>query len=276
MDTHIDAMVQWTRDLCQSAFFTTPSVIPPFDFDFPDTVDEVAILADGAWLVPLQVPHCLEDFWTCFRKYVPKEDHANEAFKMIERKDAALATATEAVLFFQLAQWSPILKQRLRRITWETRLDLRIAELDLVNFQLHGGLLIVDTRSTDKLHYAATILHRIHLYIYTLMSAFLRAAPALLKKQFASIANEFKARHINLLSDTPRSFHTPKQLITVISNQLIFLSAYYKKSMDFWQMEHRYIWDVHEVHTLVTLHDMAIRALSAICTPTSGPNAVPR
>lgn len=271
----ITAFSIWAKQLCDESFGSTDlstalhidvSELAPLDPD-PLPLDSVETLAYGLWIIPITFPHKVEDFWECFRRVVPVDERKGWTYKLVEHRDKMFEAAYEATILSSLVNRSDFVKTRFSRAVLETKIDFRIAEMMLINFQVHGGIILISSDATDDLYLAALALHKLRtchcdlLFLYTKISTG--------RKGIRRLRDQLANKRASWVSDPPKRVYGPHVLVQQISDHLLFLGTYYQSGFKTWIREGRYCWDLPELELMARLHDLCIKALQLICFPAS-------
>lgn len=267
MEETIEQMVQWTRDLCHLSFFSTAPVLLPFSIDLPEAPCPIDSLTQGLWIYPQDHPKRLADFWNCFRKYSPNGTRTTAYACLLHAKDKALETATEMAILSKLVERSFFVQYHLSRLAIETRLTLRQHELELLNFQLHTGLLALRIEQPELVLLGAKTLYKIHLYLHTLLKSFFEDSAMRIHEEYKTHQEELELHFKKLQENEPTSKHSPAKLSKFISKHLVFLCGYYRETEKVWKLNGRYQWDAEDVAKLTGLHDLLMRTFSQLCIP---------
>lgn len=244
------------------------------DDDDADTHRLLAPIADGLWLIPIAYPEHMADFWALFRRQLEDLDAKcieQPAYKFFERRNEALEIATHAAIHAQLDS-PPPLQRMLARIAAEARLDLRFAEIVLISYQAHVGLLQFRTTAHDDVFLLASTMYKIRLYHLDLIHHY--SSYGGIKSRFERVLKPRKGEWESFTSARTRLRDLrPSRTDSVVANMkfvaksLLFLDGFYAEGVTFWKNNGRLQWDDQELDTLLKLHDLAIRILSRIASP---------
>ncbi|TPX56469.1 hypothetical protein SpCBS45565_g08402 [Spizellomyces sp. 'palustris'] len=268
----IHTTIQWFKDMCERKLKDPPPITLNLkygygaDEDDNDTVidedtDSVLVerLTEGLWIVPVNAPSRLDDYWTMFRYTFPEQQRSGIAYLLIERRDAALEMATETAINAQCVMM-PALKRRFLHLALEARMELRRRELVLLNFQVHTGLLGIRSRCVGELFLACSALHRIRVFVYDLLEK------DLVKRGFGKNVKKAKKDHptamkrVMLLNAKPARTMGFDDLAMNLPYQLDLVATYFQTLMDHMIQDDRYVIRFEELSVLTRLCDMAVKS----------------
>lgn len=278
--TSIEATIKWFKSICERKLKTPPPVTLNLKYGYdanPDDENDTVIdedtdavlvdrLTEGLWIVPVNAPTRLDEYWTMFRYTCPKILRGGPAYRLMEHRDTALEMATEAAINAQCVLL-PALKQRFIHIALETRMELRRREFTLLNFQVHTGLLGIRSGFVGELFLVCSALHRIRVFVFDLLEKDLtsRGFSKALKK--AKQDHPTHMKRVMLLDSKPNHGMDFDELAMNLSRQLDFISTYFETLMDHMIQDDRYVIKYEELNTLTRLCDMAVKNMGIVLIP---------
>ncbi|KND03436.1 uncharacterized protein SPPG_08889 [Spizellomyces punctatus DAOM BR117] len=272
----IHSTIQWFKDMCERKLKDPPPIALDLKYgygveeDDNDTVidedtDSVLVerLTEGLWIVPVNAPARLDDYWTMFRYTFPEQQRSGLAYLLIERRDAALEMATETAINAQCVM-SPALKRRFLHLALESRMELRRREVVLLNFQVHTGLLGIRSGCVGELFLACSALHRIRVFLYDLLEKDLvtRGLGKNLKK--AKHDHPTAMKRVMLLNAKPSRSMGFDDLAMNLPHQLDLVATYFQTLMDHMIRDDRYVIRFEELSVLTRLCDMAVKSMGGV------------
>jgi hypothetical protein len=271
----VDAMVHWAELVCTDHFYTTKTIdmaltdlpirnVSPELESLEEREDEdidvfVGPLTKGLWITPVvSDPKCLTDFWTCLRASFPAHERRGLVYRLLTERDEAFHVATEAALMVKVCDPTCTgLERMYAQVALEARFTLRRTEMALINFQVHTGLLEIDTRKQSQLYFAVSCLHKIRVHYHDFITHVAKTGGAKVKK------GEGLDKH-RLLDTLPRSCHSAKELVDLLSYHLRLLTGLHAKTDTFWKPDGRYIFAYETLKPMVKLYDMAVTGMDKV------------